>query len=110
MDASSLHYEEHLLRDPFSVKAWLSYLLYHAASPPPQRHLIYERALSKLPTSYKLWLQYLRERTSAAVLPPAHAPVVRGGERGVRAGAGAPAPLPQGVGAVTRRGSASSRC
>ena len=32
--SSSLAYEEVLLRDPYSVKGWLHYLLYHSSSPP----------------------------------------------------------------------------
>ena len=64
-------YEEHLLRDPYRVTSWLSYLTFHSTSPPSSRFLIYERALSHLPSSYKLWLRYLRERISATQsLPP----------------------------------------
>jgi hypothetical protein len=77
-DAGSARYEDVLLRDPYSVKQWLSYLLYHAQASQQQRISIYERALQHLPSSYKIWRQYLTERmvsnsdsSNSHHLPPA---------------------------------------
>ena len=36
-DATTLRYEELLLRDPYSVKQWLAYLIYHQEAPPEVR-------------------------------------------------------------------------
>jgi len=64
LDASSIVYEEHLLRDPFSLSAWLNYLDYAGEAPLATRWQLYERAVARLPGSYKLWMKYMKERVS----------------------------------------------
>ncbi|XVF59163.1 hypothetical protein PTKIN_Ptkin07bG0253600 [Pterospermum kingtungense] len=59
---SDLLYEEGVLRNPFSLKLWWSYLLAKSDAPFKKRCIIFERALKALPGSYKLWHAYLRER------------------------------------------------
>ena len=61
-EAQELHHEEEVLRNPYHLKSWLSYLLYKKDASPLSRYLIFERALVNLPRSYKLWFAYLMER------------------------------------------------
>lgn len=67
-------YEEELLKDPYSLKKWLTYLterhqigdfsrIKKISSQSDSRNFIYERALGVLPLSYKVWKMYLDERT-----------------------------------------------
>eukprot|EP00038_Savillea_parva_P026092 m.51348 g.51348 ORF g.51348 m.51348 type:complete len:862 (+) comp7299_c0_seq1:235-2820(+) len=65
LEATDLPYEEEILRNPYSVKAWLRYLDHKAAAPHTVRFSIYERAVKQLPGSYKLWYKYLVERRKA---------------------------------------------
>ncbi|EYE94052.1 mRNA splicing protein SYF1 [Aspergillus ruber CBS 135680] len=58
-------YEQDLIRDPGSIKPWLSYIEYK------QQHgtlyeqaFVMERACRQLPRSYKLWKMYLEFRAS----------------------------------------------
>ncbi|OJJ81356.1 mRNA splicing protein SYF1 [Aspergillus glaucus CBS 516.65] len=58
-------YEQDLIRDPGSIKSWLSYIEYK------QQHgtlyeqaFVMERACRQLPRSYKLWKMYLEFRAS----------------------------------------------
>jgi pre-mRNA-splicing factor SYF1 len=58
-----LSYEESILRDPYSVSHWLTYLEFKGNDCPRSvRWQIYERAVRALPGSYKLWYRYLQER------------------------------------------------
>ncbi len=60
-----LPFEEELLRNPHSLKAWFRYI--EAKQPTASNtviNMIYERALKELPGSYKLWYNYLRLRRS----------------------------------------------
>ena len=70
-----LPFEEELLRNPQSLKAWTRYLAHRssktsqAASSPREKwarqaalNMVYERALKELPGSYKLWYNYLKTR------------------------------------------------
>ena len=61
-DERDLVFEQDLLRDPYSVRAWLRYLDARADAPLAKRCVLYERALRALPGSYKLWNAYLLER------------------------------------------------
>ena len=51
-----IEFEEVLLRDPKSLKAWISYL---DKCEDQEKIKIYERALSNIPGSFKLWKRYL---------------------------------------------------
>uniref|UniRef100_T1JEU9 Pre-mRNA-splicing factor SYF1 n=1 Tax=Strigamia maritima TaxID=126957 RepID=T1JEU9_STRMM len=57
-----LPYEEEILRNPYSIKHWLRYILYKKDANNEIVNLIYERALRELPGSYKLWYNYLKLR------------------------------------------------
>ena len=66
-DAQDLTYEEFILRDPYSLSHWLTYLEFKGADcAPAARWIIFERAVRMLPGSYKLWIKYLRERVVSA--------------------------------------------
>lgn len=54
-----LPFEEELLRNPHSLKAWQRYIEAKQGAPKKQINIIYERALKELPGSYKLWYNYL---------------------------------------------------
>ncbi|VDO08403.1 unnamed protein product [Rodentolepis nana] len=58
----NLPFEENLLKNPYSVKAWLRYVQFQKSSSPQILYLTYERALKQLPGSYKLWYNYLKLR------------------------------------------------
>nr|CDS26519.1 pre mRNA splicing factor SYF1 [Hymenolepis microstoma] len=58
----NLPFEENLLKNPYSVKAWLRYVQFQRSSSPQILYLTYERALKQLPGSYKLWYNYLKLR------------------------------------------------
>ena len=82
-----VQYEEDILRNSFSIKAWLRYIDHKRGASPMARFLIYERALKELPGrcvfprvssrvifiiatliihfSYTLWYRYLNERVKA---------------------------------------------
>lgn len=65
-------YEEDVIRNEFSVKAWLRYLQHKKEAAALTRFVLYERALKSLPGSYTLWYRYLLERVKAvAPLSPA---------------------------------------
>lgn len=64
-----LPFEEELLRNPKSLKAWLRYVGAKETrrgsgrkAPRRQLNMVYERALRELPGSYKLWYGYLKAR------------------------------------------------
>lgn len=62
---SDYEYEEHLLREPYSIKRWLAYVNYsrlEASKGQEAIFFIYERALSMMPYSYKIWRKYLEDR------------------------------------------------
>ena len=61
-DEEDVHFEEELLRNPYSVKLWCRYIDIKRDATPQRRTLLYERALRVLPGSYKLWHAYLQER------------------------------------------------
>ena len=66
-DAQDLTYEEFILRDPYSLSHWLTYLEFKGTDcAPAARWIIFERAVRMLPGSYKLWIKYLRERVVSA--------------------------------------------
>mmetsp|Transcript_7686 Transcript_7686/g.23262 ORF Transcript_7686/g.23262 Transcript_7686/m.23262 type:complete len:918 (+) Transcript_7686:163-2916(+) len=62
LSAAELAHEEDVIRRPYVLKAWLSYLQALEKFAPRKRFLIFERALAALPGSYKLWYAYLEER------------------------------------------------
>ena len=54
-------YEEDILRNPYSVKAWIRYVNHKIEEEKfDEVVVIYERAVKELPRSYKLWNGYLR--------------------------------------------------
>ncbi|KAJ1450859.1 hypothetical protein M885DRAFT_621310 [Pelagophyceae sp. CCMP2097] len=53
--------EAEVMRNPYSVRAWMQHLKAANGSPLTARRLIYELALRFVPRSYKLWYQYLNE-------------------------------------------------
>merc|ERR1712223_919684 len=55
-------FEEEILRNPHSLKAWLRYIDSREDSSSSKLNVLYERALKELPGSYKLWYRYLRLR------------------------------------------------
>ena len=55
-------FEEEILRNPHSLKAWLRYIDSRENSSSSKLNILYERALKELPGSYKLWYRYLRLR------------------------------------------------
>ena len=62
-------FEEELLRNPHSLKAWLRYIESKEDASPKAFNVLYERALKELPGSYKLWYKYLtirRDQVNAA--------------------------------------------
>jgi pre-mRNA-splicing factor SYF1 len=70
MNASDLHFEEEIARNPYHLKVWWNFVSYKqdlgsdSKSSNIEIYMIYERALKCLPRSYKLWHAYLTERTS----------------------------------------------
>uniref|UniRef100_M4BDI9 Uncharacterized protein n=2 Tax=Hyaloperonospora arabidopsidis (strain Emoy2) TaxID=559515 RepID=M4BDI9_HYAAE len=52
-------YEEEVIRQPFAVQTWTSYLAALSDAPVTTRYTVYERGLQFLPRSYKLWKMYL---------------------------------------------------
>ena len=52
-------FEEELLRNPHSLKAWIRYIEARSEAPKKTLNLLYERALRELPGSYKIWHNYL---------------------------------------------------
>lgn len=62
IEDSDIAYEEDILRNAYSVKAWTRYLEHKTKAHPTRRFQIYERAVKALPGSYKLWYRYLQER------------------------------------------------
>ena len=62
VNEEDLPFEEELLRNPCSLKAWLRYIEAREDAPPSKLNMLYERALKELPGSYKLWYRYLRVR------------------------------------------------
>ncbi|EEB05835.1 complexed with Cdc5 protein Cwf3 [Schizosaccharomyces japonicus yFS275] len=62
IEAKDEPFELELLRNPFSLKAWLRYLTANESSSFLKRVFLYERACNDLPGSYKLWKQYLELR------------------------------------------------
>ncbi|KAF3400698.1 Pre-mRNA-splicing factor syf1 [Talaromyces pinophilus] len=56
-------YEQDLLRDPGSIKPWLSYIEYKRQNGTLyEQSFVMERACKQLPRSYKLWKMYLEFR------------------------------------------------
>ncbi|KAF3483495.1 pre-mRNA splicing factor syf-1 [Arthroderma uncinatum] len=56
-------YEQDILRDPGSIKPWLSYIEYKKQNGTLyEQSFIMERACKQLPRSYKLWKMYLELR------------------------------------------------
>jgi hypothetical protein len=49
-----VQYEEDIIRNAFSVKAWLRYLDHKRTARPLTRFLIYERALKELPGRFSI--------------------------------------------------------
>jgi pre-mRNA-splicing factor SYF1 len=58
-----IQFEENILRNPYNIKTWLSYIEYVDSSDSTSLNLLYERSLKFLPRSYKLWHAYLQVRT-----------------------------------------------
>eukprot|EP01134_Creolimax_fragrantissima_P005435 CFRG5435T1 len=65
IEDTDVPFEEDLLRNTYSVKAWLRYLDHKKSATRSQRNMLYERGLKEIPGSYKLWYSYLRERRRA---------------------------------------------
>ncbi|KAK2870559.1 pre-mRNA-splicing factor syf1, partial [Arthroderma sp. PD_2] len=56
-------YEQDILRDPSSIKPWLSYIEYKKQNGTLyEQSFVMERACKQLPRSYKLWKMYLELR------------------------------------------------
>ena len=56
-------YEQDILREPGSIKPWLSYIEYkHQHGTLLEQAFVLERACTQLPRSYKLWKMYLELR------------------------------------------------
>lgn len=55
IEEADIPYEEDILKNPYSVKAWLRYLEHKRTAPRAVRNLVYERALKEIPGSYKIW-------------------------------------------------------
>ncbi|EPY53628.1 complexed with Cdc5 protein Cwf3 [Schizosaccharomyces cryophilus OY26] len=62
LDVEDETFELELLRNPYSLRSWLRYLLARESSSLEKRVLLYERACSELPGSYKIWKAYLELR------------------------------------------------
>ena len=60
IEEEDLPFEEEILRNPLSLKAWLRYIDSRKDAIPSKLNMLYERALKELPGSYKLWYLYLR--------------------------------------------------
>ena len=60
IEEEDLPFEEEILRNPHSLKAWLRYIDSRKEAIPSKLNMLYERALKELPGSYKLWYLYLR--------------------------------------------------
>ncbi|XP_042907950.1 pre-mRNA-splicing factor syf1 homolog isoform X2 [Parasteatoda tepidariorum] len=75
VDDDDVPYEEDILRNQFSVKAWLRYIDFKKEAPKNVINLLFERALKELPGSYILWHRYLKLRRAQVrglcVLDPA---------------------------------------
>lgn len=54
-EESDIPFEEDILRNPYSVKAWWRYLEHKRTAPRAVRNMVYERALKEIPGSYKIW-------------------------------------------------------
>lgn len=54
-EESDIAFEEDILRNSYSVKAWWRYLEHKRTAPRAVRNMIYERALKEIPGSYKIW-------------------------------------------------------
>ncbi|KXS11643.1 TPR-like protein [Gonapodya prolifera JEL478] len=63
--------EEHLLRHPYVLKNWLTYIDKKRTASHEARIFIFDRAVKELPGSYKLWKMYLDFRTSLLIRPGA---------------------------------------
>ncbi|CAH0521027.1 unnamed protein product [Peronospora belbahrii] len=59
IDDALIEYEEEVIRQPFAIQTWISYLRALSDAPISTRYNIYERGLYSLPRSYKLWKMYL---------------------------------------------------
>ncbi len=74
--ALDLSYEESILRDPYSVTHWLTYLEFKGNDcPRSTRWQLYERAVRALPGSYKLWHRYIQERVATTRTLPLSSPL-----------------------------------
>ena len=84
-EEEDLPFEEELLRNPHSLKAWLRYIEAREEAPTSKINLLYERGLKELPGSYKLWYRYLRLRRlqvrNRCVTDPMHEQVSNAFER-----------------------------
>jgi pre-mRNA-splicing factor SYF1 len=56
-------FEAELLRNPYSLETWLSYI--ESSCSCVARLSLYDRAVSSLPGSYKLWIAYVKEAVKA---------------------------------------------
>ncbi|CRG83963.1 Pre-mRNA-splicing factor syf1 [Talaromyces islandicus] len=65
ISSEDIIYEQDLLRDPGSIKPWMSYIEYKQQNGTLyEQAFIMERACKQLPRSYKLWKLYLELRIS----------------------------------------------
>ncbi|KNC48691.1 uncharacterized protein AMSG_00468 [Thecamonas trahens ATCC 50062] len=62
MEEGDVAFEEDVVTEPYSLRAWLRYLKHKRSAAAEARDALYERALAALPGSYKMWRRYLTER------------------------------------------------
>ncbi|KAL8800651.1 MAG: hypothetical protein Q9182_005021 [Xanthomendoza sp. 2 TL-2023] len=63
ISSDDIVYEQDVIRDPASIKSWLTYIDYKFQyGSPLERAFVLERACLHLPRSYKLWKMYLEFR------------------------------------------------
>ncbi|KAL8803268.1 MAG: hypothetical protein Q9200_006287 [Gallowayella weberi] len=63
ISSDDIVYEQDIIRDPASIKPWLTYIDYKFQyGSPLERAFVLERACLHLPRSYKLWKMYLEFR------------------------------------------------
>ncbi|KAL8953386.1 MAG: hypothetical protein Q9222_000763 [Ikaeria aurantiellina] len=63
ISSDDIIYEQDIIRDPSSIKPWLTYIDYKFQyGSPLERAFVLERACLHLPRSYKLWKMYLEFR------------------------------------------------
>jgi pre-mRNA-splicing factor SYF1 len=72
MEEEDIAYEENILRNPYSLRAWQTYIDHKikTKAPTKQVRIVYERALQVFSRSYVLWYDYLRYRRRILMTKP----------------------------------------